>query len=68
MISTTAAPGPSPTYKGGMAGHLPMNHHAFRGGFLTNLVAPQLKSGIIQMIDNYKNSGDNILANWKSVE
>lgn len=47
LFTTTAAPGPSPTYKGGMLGHLPMNHHEFRGSFLTNLVAPYLKSGII---------------------
>jgi len=47
MLSTTAAAGPNPSYKGGMSGKLPMNHHEFRGGFLTNLVAPFLKSGVI---------------------
>jgi len=51
-----------------MYGKLPVNHHEFRGGFLTNFVAPYVKSGIIQMIDNYKKTGNDTLMNWKSVE
>lgn len=67
MISTTAAPGPKPTYKGGMWGKLPEDHHKFEGGFLTNLVAPMLKSGIIQMIDNNTGHGESEFFKWKSM-
>lgn len=65
-MTTTAAPGPEPSYKGGMLGKLPSNHQEFKGGFLTNLVAPIMKSGIIQMIDNYEKEGERVIGSWKS--